>query len=336
MTALRSSLEDISSSVTLIQEYRSSDFELPTLNQCSGFMVNNISGTVIDISESIKGLIYGMNNTLGTGSMVDKSKKYKNVTKNFIDIRGRIHELKFHVEQLLHTLDTVNNGSINNETQLHIESLSCLSDLHLIDLTLNNCTKIDNGLSCEFLVNVSTNPINYEHYLPVIYDGVSVELPRDHILVKAINSDEMGLINCTVTELSIVNFCTFKTWDPAKHLFETDPILAIENNNFIFIDTSEPQQLPDQSVLIMDNDYNIALKSDNDTELNLTNLSPFILSFYKDSSLTLSTKKLNFSFKGSLNDNVTITQISIFNLTTIEYMHAKARYYTFGILHGLR
>src|SRR5450830_1305149 len=56
VTALRSSLEDISSSVTLIQEYRSSDFELHTLNQCSGFMVNNISGTVIDISESIKGL----------------------------------------------------------------------------------------------------------------------------------------------------------------------------------------------------------------------------------------------------------------------------------------
>src|SRR5450830_955954 len=206
----------------------------------------------------------------------------------------------------------------------HIGRLPCLSDLHLIDLTLNNCTKIDNGLSCEFLLNVSTNPINYEHYLPVIYDGASVELPRDHILVKAINSDEMGLINCTVTELSIVNFCTFKTWDFAKHLFETDPLLAIENNNFIFIDINEPLQLPNQSVLIMDNDYHIALTSDNDTASNLTNLSPFILSFYKDSSLTISKKKLNYSFKGSLNDNVTITQISIFNLTTIEYMHAKA------------
>src|SRR5450830_589110 len=189
----------------------------------------------------------------------------------------------------------------------HIGRLPCLSDLHPVDLTLNNCVKIDSGLSCEFLLNVSTNPINYEHYLPVIYDGASVELPRDHILVKAINSDEMGLINCTVTELSIVNFCTFKTWDFAKHLFKTDPILAIENNNFIFSDINEPLQLPDQSVLIMDNDYHITISSNIDTDLKITNLSPFILSFYKEGSLTLSKNKLKHSFKGSLNDNFTIT-----------------------------
>ena len=322
--AVSSTLSIANESIVIINKYSAPGIKSPALNPCSGYLKSNIKMSVLHMKDNIQVSFDDLTDIWNSESIAPNSDAHKKVSSFLNNARSTIYDLNDQAQEHLHILEAITSGKISPALAAKIQQLDCIKAADFDKITLVKCTKIDTGLLCDFNVEVYSDTTTYKRYIPINYNGVSVEIPQDQILVKSADNDEMGLINCPDKETSIVNSCTFKTWDPAKHLFEKDPVLAIDNNNFTFNDDTLPLQLPDHSVLIMDKDLDVVIKSDGLPDNAITNLSPFILSFFKSDTLTLNKDKMHYSFMGALETKTVTTQVSIFNETTINLMKLKA------------
>jgi hypothetical protein len=315
----------IGKSLNLVQKYRSPGIKTPTLNPCAGSIMDNFKVGVFTVRETIKNSYESLKSIWKVGSIETASDEYNRLQNFLNDARSVIQDLDMNVENHLHILESVTSGSVSPAITATIQRFSCISDADFDKITLKKCQKVDNGLLCNFIVDTYSTTTVYKHYIPVNYYGVAAVVPEGHILVKSFDNDESGLIKCEEEKLSIINSCKFVPWENAKHLFEKDPIEAVENNNFSFTNDILPRQLMDNSVLIMDRELDIKVTSpDGKPDVTITNLSPFILSFYKNDSLLLTKDKVSYKFNGALETQTVQTQISIFNYTTTGAMRTKA------------
>jgi hypothetical protein len=64
--------------------------------------------------------------------------------------------------------------------------------------------------------------------------------------------------------------------------------------------------------------------------IQIDNMSPMIVSLFKDSFLSLDKDRLHLSFKGALQTDIFRIQVSIFNESLLNLMYEKAMKQTFG------
>jgi hypothetical protein len=145
------------------------------------------------------------------------------------------------------------------------------------------------------------------------------------MVVKGVETDDIGLIICEHEDIHPINTCKFQQDESVRFLFERDPLKLINYYNFTYADMPHPMQLHDRSVLIMDPTYELTMAAPGGApDNNLENTSPMVLTFPKTTTLSVIKEAFHFLFKGSLENDRVIKQITLFNDTLLALMQLKA------------
>jgi len=328
---IESSLNDSIKYVQTISKYRGPGIPVPETVICAGQIADNIKGYVFQTKETLTNSYGTLNLQWSKTDILPGTAAYSTLINFYNDVRSSVQDLESNLGTHLQMLESLTSGQVTPHLTAKIQELSCVPAAEFDKIQLDNCIKVDTGLYCTFYISTFTATTIYKRYIPVNYRGVVVKIPPQNIVVKSSETDEQGLLHCERAPTAAINSCSFQIWDPIKHIFERDPLLAIQNCNFTFAEIPLPLQTYDYSVFIMDPQLEIAINpSQGAPPIQIDNMSPMIVSLFKDSFLSLDKDRLHLSFKGALQTDTFRIQVSIFNESLLNLMYEKAMKQTFG------
>jgi len=304
-----------------IFKYRGSDIKTPT-EECFTEVAHNLDLLIFAaenfISSSIKALKPFTVSEITVGST-----GLSEVLNVLQDAYLHLRSVEDKTADYLSKLESLTSGTLSPDIYAMVQMSPCVASGELDKITLKSCEKTTAGILCSIEVETYLSNKNYEIYGPVNYAGVQIILPENKYLAKS-PENTYGLLTCRDEAIEMVNDCIFSDWDPAEYIFGPDHQKAIENSNFTLSDPPLPYQMYDSSIMIMDKRVSIKIRVGQGTEKDISNTSPMCLNFGKNAAVTAVIDKIKLKFKGGTLDSGFEIITSMYNASTIAFMHSKA------------
>ena len=240
------------------------------------------------------------------------------------DSRDSVHRFKENLVNHVIQLDALSRGEIPDDVPALMQNLDCYHTARHESVKLTGCTKIATGLACDFEVEIYSTMQAYLKMQPINYGSAELKIkPNLGFIAKSINSNELGLLNCTSQEDDDIHSCTYFTWDNpcSKALTGTDYLQTVKACNFT-INPPADMRVLDGGVLVQNPKTVVKIDGKFPNARTIDSKVPIVV-FSKDPiELTINREGTRFSPELSDNEYEIITTL----LTTevIEKMRAKA------------
>ena len=241
------------------------------------------------------------------------------------DSRDSVHNFKDILIGHVIRLDALSRGEVPDDVPAIMQNLPCYQTAQQESVKLTGCTKIAAGLACDFEVEIYSTMQSYIKMQPINYGSAELKIaPNAGFIARSINSNELGLLNCTSKEDEDIHSCTYFAWENAcsKALTGTDYLQTVKVCNF----TTKPptdMRVLDGGVLIQNPKTVIKIDGRFPNARNIDSKVPMVV-FSKDPiELTINKEGTRFSPELAETEHEIIT--TLLTADVIEKMKAKAR-----------
>jgi hypothetical protein len=245
----------------------------------------------------------------------------------FIGSKTELVNLSYRVQQHLLIMDELMSNAIPPRLLSYLqENLSCYPIGKFERSTLESCTKTSTGLECNIKLETYGQLKNYEHYIPVNYAGIELDIgqPINH-LTKLPQQADFYLLSCEdFTPTDNIHKCTSSDFDNPciSAIVKNEHNNAIQKCNFTLIAPALPVRLFDSGILVTDNKYVIKSFNTPTESTTIKNTSPMVI--YTNKLLRFLYKQQDINFVGMAKIKQEKFVKSALNDTLLTVMRSKA------------